>query len=218
MLGSLPCYPGAGNIEEYKNRYFYCQLCAEVVSPYVVPVVVVDVQGAPPTGILQVLRCKQHKFQGLPVHGPITSLWALEPVGKGAPQLESAMYELCSQVRNFDICSIVSWVFGGLCIFAGLIVGVMVEAPLIAGLSAWVIPCIIGGIGAILCLFAILMAYLGRGRVREWLNLSHEYITQCHCRQIQAHSQNYSVITEYPATCALSQPITKLPNGSRRDN
>ncbi|WP_100934638.1 hypothetical protein [Candidatus Chlamydia corallus] len=212
MLGSLPCYPGAGNIDEYKNKYFYCQLCAEVVSPHIVPVVVVDVEGVPPKGVLNVMRCKQHKFQGLPVHGPITSLWALEPVGKETPRLESEMYALCSRVRNFDICSIVSWVFGGLSILAGLIVGVMVEAPLIAGLSGWVIPCVIGGIGVILCLFGILMAYLGRTKVRDWLNLSHEYINQCHLRRVQKNAENYSVITEYPATCALSQPVAKLPS------
>ncbi|SPN73603.1 hypothetical protein C10C_0436 [Chlamydia serpentis] len=209
MLGSSPCYPGAGNIEEYKNRYFYCQLCAQIVSPYTARVVVVDLQDTS-TGVIDVMRCKQHKFQGLPVHGPITSLWALEPVGNKTARLESEMYAICSQVKNLDLFSIMGWALGGLCILAALILGVMVQGPLIAGLSSWVIPSIVGGIGVILCLTGLLIAYFGKTKVRQWLALSKEYITHCHLRQIQKNSENYSVITQYPATCALSKPITQL--------
>ncbi|WP_236558941.1 hypothetical protein [Chlamydia sp. 17-3921] len=201
MLGSFPCYPGIGNRAEYKGRHFYCSLCSEVVSPCFVDVVVVDSQGTS-TEILKVLRCKRHRIQGLGPYGPITSLWALESKDQNATVVCQNMLEVCSRVRNFDICSLLSFVAGGICFLGSLALGLIVS-PL-GWLDQWAIPVVVAGVGLALCFLGAILAYLAKIRIRIWKNLSSEYVQHCSLRQVQQDTEKYAVLTPFPPTCSLA--------------
>ncbi|ANH78267.1 hypothetical protein [Candidatus Chlamydia sanziniae] len=206
MLGSFPCYPGAGNNDIYKDRYFYCTLCSAIVHPCEVSLSVLDRKGEC-SEIIKVMRCKIHRIKGLVIHGAITSLWVLEPQDEQVHQLQDRMVQLCSRVREFDIFTILSAVLGGLLILTGLILSIIVAGPIIVGLSVWVLPTILIGIGLILCICGKLFNYMGKKHIKQWVKLAEEYKTYCQLRQIQQGSNNYVVITDFPPTCSLGIPI-----------
>lgn len=213
MLGSFPCYPGVGDHEEYKGRHFYCTLCSEVVSPCFVDVVVVDAHGVS-TEILKVLRCKQHRIRGLGLYGPITSLWALEGKDSRATELREKMFEVCSRVRNFDICAILSIFSSAMCFLGSVILGFLIAGPLTLAVAHWVIPVVVTGVGLALGILGVMCTYFSKSHIRTWQKYSREYVEHSLLRQVQLGTEKYAVLTSFPPTCSLS-PTFQAPFGNK---
>lgn len=212
MFGSFPCYPGFKDRQLYLGTHFYCSSCEGIVSPREVKVAVIDGKGTS-VGFLSVLRCKHHMIKGTYPSGPITTLWGLHPVDSLATNLREQMYNVCVRVRNLDILSILSVIFGGVCCFLGLVFGLIVIHPVVLGFHHWFLPAILLSVG--IGMFAIGMGsmYLSRLRVREWLGLSKDYIARCELMHVQGGTEKYAVLTDFPPSCHPLSGFIPAPQG-----
>ncbi|MFJ1509089.1 hypothetical protein SBV45_00130 [Chlamydia crocodili] len=211
MFGSFPCYPGFKDSAQYANTHFYCSSCESVVQPSEVSVLVVGSDGHP-SGVAPVLRCKNHPIKGTYSSGPLTTLWGLHPKDAEAIAVREQMRNVCFRVRNLDICSLLSFLGGGILFLSGVILGVIVSAPVIPGLHHWCFPAILLGVGLVLCLIGAILNYFSRARVREWLSLSKDYTERCELVHVQDGTEKYVVLTDFPPSCHLLDPI--LANNS----
>ncbi|AHK62965.1 hypothetical protein [Chlamydia avium] len=206
MFGSYPCYPGFQDRLSYVGIHFYCSTCQGVVLPHEVSVVVVDSNGQP-SGVASVLRCKNHPIRGTHSSGPLTTLWGLIPKDQEAVDIRERMSRICFSIRNLDIFTLLSSLGGGGCIFSGVVLCMIVASPMILGLPLWCFSSILCGVGFILCLLGVILNYYARFRLREWLRLSQDYIRCCDLIPVQKGTEKYVVLTEFPPSCHILDPL-----------
>ncbi|AFS24642.1 membrane protein [Chlamydia psittaci] len=210
MFGSSPCFPGFKDNPEYVNTHFYCSCCKGVVQPREVSVLVVGSDGKA-SGIAPILRCQSHLIDGMCCSGPITTLWGLYPKDEEAVRIHEKMKSVYFRVRNLDICALLNFIGAGILFFSGVILGVIVASPVIPGMHHWFFPVILLGVGLILCLIGAIFSYFSKARVREWLDLSQHYVQHCELVHVQAGTEKYVVLTEFPPSCHLLDPILAAP-------
>lgn len=176
------------------------------MQPSEVSVLVVGSDGKP-CGVAPVLRCKNHPIRGTHVSGPLTTLWGLHPKDAEAIAVREQMRNVCFRVRNLDICALLSFIAGGILFLSGIILGVIVASPVIPGLHHWCFPAILLGVALALCLLGGIFNYFSRVRVREWVSLSKDYTERCELVPVQDGTEKYVVLTEFPPSCHLLDPI-----------
>ncbi|MBQ8498214.1 hypothetical protein [Chlamydia sp.] len=199
MFGSIPCYPGYKNTLEYNDHYFYCELCDSIVSPTSVDVALVSLNKpvAKSESKLSVLRCKNHPIKGLQSGGPITSLKGLRPSpSTSLTETYQQMLKLCSRVHYLDILTLCFAVLTAL--FA--IVGVIIQFVITPAFASF-IPFVLLGVAIAFSLGAFSCARISQKMTREWQKLSRLIINSSTSVPVQAGSECYTLLTEFPPTC-----------------
>ncbi|CAG9046468.1 hypothetical protein NVRI1_00830 [Chlamydia abortus] len=209
MFGSSPCCPGFKDNPDYVNIHFYCSCCKGVVQPKEVSVLVVGSDGKA-SGIAPILRCQSHLIDGMCCSGPITTLSGLYPKDEEAVRIREKMKSVYFRVRNLDLCALLHFIGAGVLCFSGVILGVIVASPVIP-VHQWFFPAILLGVGFVLCLIGAIFSYFSKTRVREWLDLSQHYVQHCEPVHVQAGTEKYVVLTEFPPSCHLLDPILASP-------
>ncbi len=180
------------------------------MKPHEVSVLIINNEGKP-GGVAHVLRCKSHPIKGTYPSGPLTTLWGLQPKDSEAVAIRERMRGICFRIKNLDICAVLSLLGGGILVLAGIALGVIVAAPVIPGLHHWCFPAILLGVGLVLCLLGAIFNYFSRARVREWLSLSKDYSERCELVHVQKGTEKYVVLTDFPPSCNLLDPILADP-------
>lgn len=202
MFGSSPCYPGFDNESHYANVHFYCSACDGIVQPVSVDIAFVNSEGVL-AGNIPVLRCKNHSLRGFHVTSPITTLWGLSPVDDAVHPIRERMMRICFCIQNLDLFAVLTALGSIIALIAAAILGFVITAPMIVGLSHWILPAIILGVGVGLFMVSAFSAWFSRSYFKEWLILSRDYIKHCELVCVQDGTDRYAMLTEQPPTCSL---------------
>lgn len=201
MFGSSPCYPGFDNESRYANVHFYCSACDGIVQPKAVNIALIDPEGSL-AGSISVLRCKNHALRGFHVTSPITTLWGLSPVNDSVNHIRERMMRICFCIQNLDVLSVLSALGSIISLIAAAILGFVITTPMIVGLSHWILPAVILGVGVGLLIVSVFSAWFSRSYFKEWLILSRDYIKHCELVCVQAGTDRYAMLTGQPPTCS----------------
>lgn len=205
MFGSIPCYPGYNNIPAYSNSYFYCTLCDGVVSPTNVDIAIVvpNKPTAHSESKLSVLRCKNHPVKGLHSGGPITSLRGLIPFSSTLlEETHQKMLNLCARVHCLDVLTVCGTLIASLLAITGAILQFIVAAPI-----STFIPLILFGVAIAFYLGTFLCTRISQKDTLRWQALSKNIIRSSHNVPVQAGTERYTLLTEFPPTCYENHSI-----------
>ncbi len=202
MLGAFPCSPGFGQLEEFKNKYFYCSSCQGIIAPKKVSISVINAQQKE-IGHLSILRCKEHS-QGI---STLSTLWSLCP-NSSCAVLMNHMEQLRLCIRTSDWITCLSYSLSAISIGLGII------SALLLVQSVTSITVVLFCLGLVSGLLGIMSQRVSEKNTRSWFILSQEYIKRSKLIPIQKDKDQYVMITRMPPTCCTlttMHPLMRSP-------